>query len=219
MSTPLKKALILLVVSAFVAGFSHGGKGPAAGGEPGLEMRLPFVLNEWTGTPGEAGPAEKRMLPPDTEIKKMIYRPRAANVDPMQVTIVLSGKDRTSIHRPEVCLAAQGWNIKTSETKSVKLDNGKILSVRELGITREIADENREVSGRYTYWFVGTNSTTEDHLKRIVFTATNNLIHGSNPRWSYISVLSVGDNNDSASRWIAEAAPQFQRVFEPASLF
>ncbi len=219
MSTPLKKAIVLLIAASLAAGLSHAGKAPAVSGKAGLDMRLPRLLSDWIGTPGEPGEAEKKLLPPDTQIEKMVYRPRSADAVPLQVTIVLSGKDRTSIHRPEVCLTAQGWNIKTSQTHTVDLANGEKLKTRVLAISRENTESKTLIHANYAYWFVGTDSTTEDHVRRIVSTATNNLIHQTNPRWAYVSVLSVADQNDSPTRWISEAVPQFQTVFAPAKYF
>ena len=51
--------------------------------------------------------AERDMLPGDTGLIRKYYS-RPGHRDPIQTTIVLSGDDRSSIHRPQVCMTAAG---------------------------------------------------------------------------------------------------------------
>jgi hypothetical protein len=54
------------------------------------------------------------------------------------VTIVLSGAERRSIHRPEVCLDGQGWTLLDAHVIPVEISPGKVLEVKDLHISREI---------------------------------------------------------------------------------
>ncbi|NNE92292.1 MAG: exosortase-associated EpsI family protein [Verrucomicrobiales bacterium] len=220
LSVPIKKGMVLVLLTACVVAFTVSGKGTTAGNEPGLEMRLPRLLEKWTGKPIDASPAEKKILPPDTEIVKMNYKPREPHGKvylPVQATIVLSGKDRTSIHRPEVCLVGQGWNIQNSIRRQILLENGESLNVTSLELNRSVSEDAAPITAYYVYWFVGTDSTTPTNFQRILSTATENLIDGTNPRWAYVSVLSTG--KDAIDAWIPEAVPQFQSVYQPATIF
>lgn len=206
---------------------------PSAASGAGLSLVLPRDVGSWSGTAGEPSEAEKEILPPDTEFAKMHYR-NSANPAAISASIVLSGKDRTSIHRPEVCLAGQGWNVRSSRKRTVDLANGKSLGVNCLTITRDLTLENGEqksAEAYYVYWFVGSRTTTPDNLERIVNTAAENLIRGENPRWAYVSLLSVVPRSlgvgeidaeetlKGIDRWIETAAPRFQRVYEPVRIF
>ena len=206
---------------------------PSAGSGIGLAMQLPPEIGPWLGSPEEPSEAEKTILPPDTEFAKMSYRNR---VEPgrINVSIVLSGKDRTSIHRPEVCLAGQGWNVRSSRKRTLELENGETLEVNCLNISREAtlaSGERKTVEAFYTYWFVGNRRTTPDNLERILDTAAANVIRGKNPRWAYVSLLSVvptslgisGEGSEETlakmDGWMVEAVPGFQEVFEPVDFF
>lgn len=225
----LKSALFAALAGATMA-FSLS-TSPDAGGEViGLEMALPANVGEWRGEPGEPSRAEKEILPPDTELAKMSYR-RAGGGEMLQASLVLSGRDRTSIHRPEVCLVGQGWNIARSEAREISLQNGEKIAVSLLEISREADDgggSRRRIRGYYAYWFIGPRSTTPDNLTRILGTAWTNVARGENPRWAYAAAMAVvGEDLFAGGRspeetlasmeaWIAGAAPAFQRVYLPA---
>ena len=199
----------------------------------GLDFGLPEEVPGWISAPMEITDSEKRILPPDTELTKRRYRTGGAGEE-IQATIVLSGKDRTSIHRPEVCLTGQGWNLEGGEEYSVSLSNGETLRVSCLTISRESQDgegNGRKIRAFFVYWFVGSRATTPDNLSRILSTARDNVLRGDNPRWAYVSLISpVGADVapggagpeltwKKVELWIAEAVPKFQLVFEPAGLF
>ncbi len=198
----------------------------------GLKMQMPAEMGAWRGTPGEISRAEKELLPEDTGFAKMDYR-RGHGLWQEQVhcSIVLAGKDRTSIHRPEVCLTAQGWNIASSRETTIALRNDATLAVRQLSLSRE-DEAGRAQRALYYYWFVGGEVTTADHLERILLTAKENVIYNRNPRWAYVSVLSGvsadqrrhGGQSDSETAamledFIARITPQFQSSFGKSDWF
>jgi len=233
MNSLLIKSIMFAVLGTGTIWLAGSRGVPSAGSGIGLTMQLPPAVGPWRGTLEEPSKAETTILPPDTEFAKMSYRNR---VEPGQinVSIVLSGKDRTSIHRPEVCLAGQGWNVRNSRIRTVELDNGEQLGVNCLNINREAtlaSGERKTIEAIYAYWFVSHRRTTPDNLERILDTAAANVVRGENPRWAYVSLLSVvpsslgmSDEEGEATlakmdRWIAEAAPGFQQVFEPVDFF
>ena len=74
--------------------------------------------------------AEKDLLPADTILlRKQYTKPSGKR---LFVTIVLSGKERVSIHRPQICLVGQGNEIAHSEVVPVPLDGRKPLDVMSL---------------------------------------------------------------------------------------
>ena len=58
------------------------------------------------------------------------------------VSIVLSGAEKRSIHRPEVCLPAQGWQIRSAHGREVRLDDGRTLPVTVLTVARNVQFAN-----------------------------------------------------------------------------
>lgn len=229
-----KKIIFFAMGSAALAGFSLATHAPpAAEMAAGLAFGLPEKVPGWSSVPMEISEPEKRILPPDTKLTKRRYRTGGPGEE-IQATIVLSGKDRTSIHRPEVCLAGQGWNLEGREERAIPLTNGEALRVSRLSVSRETENgegRRREIRAYFVYWFVGSRTTTPDNLSRILSTARDNVLRGENPRWAYVSLISpVGADVapggldaeltwGKVAQWVAEAAPEFQRVFEPAGLF
>lgn len=228
-----------LVVAALAAGtgllceFSPAVTG---GGEPGVVMRLPATLAGMVSEPREPDAVERRLLPRDTEFAKALYRtPGAAPGagDAVHCAVVLSGAERRSIHRPEVCLQGQGWTILESRVRSIGIGGGRELRVRDLLIRREVVlgdGTRRPLRAHFFYWFAGQDRATPDHLERIWLTLRDNITRGVNHRWAYVSVLAlvtedlapreVGERSrDSAATvrllegFVRELVPRFQKSF------
>lgn len=247
--SPITRASIVVVMGVAVAGICLAGREPGVGAgkdvEAGLRLELPGRVGEWYGTTGEVSRSEKEILPEDTEFAKMDYRRQGRSgavggSDHVHCSIVLSGRDRTSIHRPEVCLVGQGWNIDASSERKISLRNDVDLSVRCLELSRgsEEGSDGMLVRGLYYYWFVGSDATTADHLERILLTAKANVIDNRNPRWAYVSVLAgiplangqaeaAADGNTQSfeqtaamlENFVARVTPEFQTAFAPVEIF
>lgn len=139
--------------------------------------------------------AEKAMLPADTGLTRCLYVAPHGGAPTVQATIVLSGNDRSSIHRPQVCMTAAGHEIEEEYTISVAMGEGKPpLDVRVLEMTRPIEGRpgQRETS-YYAYWFVGKGRTTASHVQRMIWMASDRILYGVNHRWAYISVYGARD--------------------------
>ena len=105
--------------------------------QTGLIMRLPDEIPEHVGYKREVSEEEKHWLPSDTEMLKRTYYPQNVNTkeeainQSIAVTLIQSGSDQRSLHRPEVFLDGQGWTI--VDQPVVKLEvNGKVLKVKDL---------------------------------------------------------------------------------------
>ena len=133
--------------------------------------------------------AERDALPPDTEIIKKEYRHTSGNV--LYVTIVLSGKERASIHRPQACLVGQGNSILNSVIVPVPLEDRPPIEIMSLEMMRKIrAPDGRamEIPTYFAYWFVGQGRETPYHIQRMVWMATDRVLHNVSHRWAYIGV-------------------------------
>ena len=99
---------------------------PKAGGEAGVVMDLPSHIGQLYGNDEEVSKAELYILPQDTTFARKTYgdigAPREKRI---LCSIVLSGAERRSIHRPERCLPSQGWRIDSSHTETIPLASGR----------------------------------------------------------------------------------------------
>ncbi len=199
-------------------------------------MHLPPALPDFVSEARDPDPVEKKLLPADTEFAKAIYYSRApdpASRDVIHCEVVLSGAERRSIHRPEVCLQGQGWTLMESSTRSLPMGGGRELLVRDLYIQKEIAlrdGTRRPLRAHYFYWFVGQDVTTSSHVERIWLTLRDNITRGVNHRWAYATALALVTDNFSPQeigerprgneatiallgKFIRDLAPRFQKSF------
>ncbi len=154
---------------------------------------------------------ERNILPPDTRIARKLYtNPRGEQV---HATVVLSGKEQKSIHRPQQCLPAQGFVIVSTRVVQVPLDGRDPLDVSLIRSHRPAA---RPSGGGprivFAYWFTGGGRETASHYRRLAWLAWDNLVHGYRTRWAYVSI----QTDDTAAPRAADArVTAFIRDFYP----
>jgi exosortase len=231
-------AIVCLALSIFTICACQFSPAMRAGESAGVIMELPSGIGRFLGDPLEADKVEKELLPPDTQLVKMRYRSPGVTpetCDMANVTIVLAGAERRSIHRPEVCLDGQGWTLLESNIIPVEITPGRILQVKDLHISREVVklDHTKStISAHYLYWFVGTDVTTPSNWTRIWLSTWDNISRSVNHRWAYPSAtVWVTENLDPkesgqrkrssaesvalAKELIRELVPKFQTQFQP----
>jgi hypothetical protein len=211
-------------------------------GEAGVVLHLPERVGSFIGEKKEPDPMELKILPSDTQFARMVYHTigaDAGHTDIVQTGIVLSGVDRNSIHRPEVCLVAQGWTLVNSRVIPVTMEDGRSLRVRDLQIKKTLTlppgNEPREIRGHYVYWYVGTDVSTPDHTQRIWTALRDSIFRNLNHRWAYPSAMAlvtegftpdeIGQRarNDEQTvamlvQLIHDLVPQFQKDFMAPNL-
>ena len=141
------------------------------------------------GKMGSMTLAEDDMLPPDTVVLKKIYN--SPERDVIQASIVLSGRERASIHRPQMCLVGQGNEIVKEFVVSVPLEGREPLDVMvlETMTRRQLPDGSLFKQPRYyAYWFVGKGRETPYHVQRMIWMATDRIFRNVSHRWAYIAV-------------------------------
>ena len=190
-------------------------------GKSGVSMRPPALVGSFSGEPQEVSESEKVILPSDTQFAKMLYKNLRG--DQINFQIVLAGAEKRSIHRPQVCLKAQGWTIDESEVIPVKLGNGGTLRAMQLSISRPVEvrpGEFQTLHSIYLYWFVGDGVTTPDHWKRILLTSWDRVVHRRNHRWAYIIVsasslkgfasqgMDLVETQEMLRRFVGDIAPE-----------
>lgn len=143
---------------------------------------------------------ERDLLPPDTELLKKRYLSPAGGV--VYASIVMSGKERVSIHRPQMCLVGAGNTIDKTWKLPVPLEGRRRpLEVMVLDMTRRgraLDGHTFESKSYYAYWFVGKNRETPYHVQRMIWMATDRVLHNVSHRWAYIAVAGSRPADDSA---------------------
>jgi hypothetical protein len=230
-TNPLKPYLIiigLLIVTSLALAFSVD---VFVSDEAGVRVELPDQVGEWTGdelrfcqapacqethmagtlTNREVCPkcggkldsmskAERDLLPPDTILLKKRYSSPEGAV--LFASVVMSGRERSSIHRPQLCLVGQGNEIIKSTVVPVPLTGRSDLPVMLLDMLRNWRSPDGrqgEHPSYYAYWFVGKGRETPYNLQRMIWMATDRIFHNTSHRWAYIS---VSGGRDEAGEYV-----------------
>ena len=168
----------------------------------GIAMTLPNVVGVWIGDDAAITQKERDTLAKDTQFTRKIYT--GPERDQIFVSIVLSGDDMTnSIHRPERCLPAQGWNVRSSSKRSIQVSGGKGLQVTTLKNMQMIETTDKRRFTLYNlnyYWFIGYRDMTASHLTRTGIDLRDRIIGGYSQRWAYVTVAA----NVTAGIWRPE---------------
>lgn len=180
-------ALLLRHVELMPASFRSGIVLQADGRNP---VDLPaFIGSDWIGQRTDVTPVEREVLPPDTGYSRKIY---VSLLDPAKrvlLSIVLSGRDRTSIHRPEYCLVGQGWTIRGSFPHRFRgAAGGSDFPATVLRIQRAVMTPQGKVvvPQLFAYYFVGATTVVATHWERIGRDALERLFRGESDRWAYV---------------------------------
>ena len=228
------RSLVLAVLAAGAGVLCHFSPEVRGGDGAGVVMKLPAGLADFVSEARDPDPLERKLLPADTQFAKAVYYSPmrdAASRDVIHCEVVLSGAERRSIHRPEVCLQGQGWTLMESRTRRLPMGGGRELSVRDLQIRKDVTLEDgsrRPLRAHFFYWFVGQDVSTPSHAGRIWLTLRDNVAHGVNHRWAYATALAlvtedfspeeIGErprgNEATVSllvKFIQDLAPRFQK--------
>ena len=132
--------------------------------------------------------AEYGVLPKDTEFVKSAYTNDAG--DRVFTSIVLSGRERNSIHRPQRCLKGQGNAIVNEHFIEVPMEGRKPLNVAVIETERFYNTEEGQQTyyGYYAYWFVGQDRETASHYARMFWLGWDRVVRSVSHRWAYIAV-------------------------------
>ncbi len=191
-------------------------------GSKRLDVFMPTNVLDYTA---ELQPTDKGVLeglPQDTSFGRCKYT--APDKTQMLMNVVLMGTDRTSIHKPQFCLAGTGWNIDDAKSVSdsirVESPHPYDLKVMKLIASRDVLLKGQSAPIKadliYVYWFVADHQLTEDHWVRMRRMSTHLLSTGELQRWAYVSYFAICLPRDEPAtyermkKFIAAAVPQFQ---------
>jgi hypothetical protein len=223
---------VLALISATAALLAHAKSNQKLGvpgvktaplpGSQNLEVLLPTDLPGYKSEALTQSAVVTNMLPQDTSYGQRIYT--ADDGFQTLANVVLMGSSRSSIHKPQVCLTAQGWAINdaVSHVESVHLDKPVAY---DLPVMQLIAAKTVEMNGQkatqfgvYVYWFVDADRFTPSHARRMLWMAHDVLFKSELDRWAYITFFSVCAPGQEAATFermknlIAVSVPEFQLV-------
>ncbi len=123
---------------------------------------------------------ETSKLPGDTQIAKRVYI--GGDGLEAEASLVVSGVSRMSIHRPELCLPAQGFRMSRMRSQAVPLPGRGPLAVRVVQVEKG--------SSRFllVYWFTSREHETASHTVRILRDAWARSVHNRINRWAMVAV-------------------------------
>ncbi len=224
---------VVLALIGGTAGLLHHAKAGQKLGLPGvktrpipdsanLEVLLPEILPGYKSEPVPQASVVTNELPKDTSFGQRLY----TGDDGFQAVanVVLMGTDRTSIHKPQICMVGQGWKFDDHGTHVVSVPMTQPVPY-ELPVMRVVATidtlENGQPvkrAGVYAYWFVDADHLTAQHNEWKLWMVKDMLLTGVLDRWAYITFFSVcapGQEEATFQRMkklIVAAVPEFQLV-------
>lgn len=183
-------------------------------------VRLPQFVPGYTTQPGIIDDTEWTTLPPDTLFGRMLYA-RRSPAFAAQLSVILMGADRTSIHQPEFCLQGNGWDVRSQSTRTIPFEKiqGGSLDVRRLDARsrgRVETGSAQEEASVYVYWFVADGQRTASHWTRTWWMTRDLLTQNVLQRWAYVSVFArckPGEEDqtfDQICELIRATVPEFQ---------
>lgn len=133
----------------------------------------------YTAQPYEPSEAELTVLPADTRFVKCVYT--APNGHWYQVSVVIGGKSKSSIHRPELCLPSQGNQMLDPHTLAVGDRDWHRVT---------LAHQDRPPVGFAYTFFNQVGYATSSHVRRIFRDVWDRSILGRIDRWVMVTVCS-----------------------------
>ncbi|HWQ90586.1 MAG TPA: exosortase-associated EpsI family protein [Clostridia bacterium] len=163
-------------------------------------------------------------LPKDTSFGQRHYT--GPDGFQMALNVVLMGRDRTSLHKPQFCLTGQGFTIDQAASAADRITIEKPsryeLPVVKLISTKQVTVDGQTQTGRgvYVYWYVADDmlSASVSGFERMWVMGRRLLQTGVLQRWAYVSCFAVcapGQEEATYERmkqFIAVAVPEFQLV-------
>jgi hypothetical protein len=184
-----------------------------------LEVELPQNLPGFTSEELKVDDATLATLPNDTSFGMRRYR--AADGQTFDLRVVLMGRDRTSMHKPQICLTGQGWRINdlASAQTAVRVQRPVEYDLPVVRLVASAVDaQNQPYGGLYVYWYVADDalSASTTGFQRMWWMARKLLTTGVLQRWAYVSCVAAcppGQETATFERikeFLATAVPEFQ---------
>jgi hypothetical protein len=147
---------------------------------PSLTEAKEFIFPEYAGLQVEKGfasEAELTTLPKDTRIQKRIYS-KNGNVL-FRISEITSGKYKSTIHRPELCLPSQGFVMLSPRTVKAGKYSWRVISL--------LTKDGSEFLFAYTF-FNQDSFATASHVSRIFKDICDRTFLNKIDRWTMLTI-------------------------------
>ena len=151
-------------------------------------------LGELAGFESETVPpseGELHTLPPDTIIDKRMYR--AEDGSWYSVSLIIGGRSKSSIHRPELCLPSQGFQM--MDPRNVEISG---IDWHLLTLARRVAPQ---LAFAYTF-FNQDGFRTSSHVRRIFRDVWDRSMRRRIDRWAMVTVNSSFSDDRRVSEFL-----------------
>ncbi|MDB6005583.1 MAG: hypothetical protein JWR15_2570 [Prosthecobacter sp.] len=165
---------------------------------PGVKLKpddsrrpdLPLSLDAYQGMENDMTAKEKDLLDEGVRLTRIAYL--AGSTRLIMATVILSGFEKRSLHRPEVCLPNQGWTVTDRTPISLHLEDGRDITVMMMRIFRDVEPKpgvrirTRAIN---FYWYIGSHGTTcADHYEHVFLSYYDSVFRNIQHRWAMASI-------------------------------
>ncbi len=151
---------------------------------------LPLSLDGYQGRELEMTIDEKNLLDEGVKLARTGYA--SATGRQILATVIMSGFEKRSLHRPEVCLPNQGWTVSDRMPISIHLEDGRDIDVMMMRVFRDVEPRpgvrirTRAVN---FYWYIGSDGVScADHYEHIFLSYYDAVFRNIQHRWSMASI-------------------------------
>lgn len=196
--------------------------------KPGVVLKLPLQLDNYQGRELFMTAKEQTLLDPGVRLTRLLYGSAAGRQ--IMATVILSGFEKRSLHRPEVCLPNQGWTIVDRAQMPLRLEDGREITVMMMRLFRDSEPQpgvRIRTRALNFYWYIGSDGTwCPDHYEHVFLSYFDAVFRNIQHRWAmasfYVPVSDrpVGAEDplaelnamEDARQFIEKLAPKFMRT-------
>ena len=172
---PASLAVPALFLALFLPAMLYQAATPAVTLAPAPDVRLGDIAG-YAAAELEPSESELTVLPKDTRFEKRLYT--AENGDWFQVTVVVGGASKSSIHRPELCLPSQGFQMTAPRTVSAGGTEWRFITL-----------ESKTAALGFGYTFFNQEGfRTASHTRRIFQDVLDRSFLNRIDRWVMVTV-------------------------------
>jgi len=158
------------------------------------------------GALGRIALGEQKLMNGDARLLKRTYR--APDGLTYSVSLVMTGRSHSTIHRPELCLPTQGFSMEKAEIVRLNLRGAKPIEARKITLRMGSSPPFNLI-----YWFSSRTYQTCVHSKRVLSNVWDRSVHNQISRWFMVSiqVSSSIENEEAENRlenFLSEFYPQ-----------
>ena len=189
----MRKTLIPVFTTAFVVAamlYQAQTVDPVLCEAPDVKL---VEIDGYTSESVEVSEAEHHTLPADTQFDKRCYTDADGNR--FQVSVVIGGQSKSSIHRPELCLPGQGFQMMSPRTTESGGVEWHLMTLARGTVP----------SCGFAYTFFNQDGfRTSSHLRRIFRDVWDRSIRGRIDRWVMVTVFSSSADEASLNAFLGK---------------